>query len=243
MRINMADKMPFYLQVRNSIRQKIENGDYKEGELIPSEKELAAEYGVSRVTIRTAIKALVQEQYLVRRAGFGTTVFQNKSSLSNFTMVRSFTNEMKEMGLPSRTMEAELREVPADKMLASIFNIEEGTVLYNLRRVRGTVVPILYSDTYLIQVVDIPDDPDVLKGSLYAYLASKNVLFSHFEEFVSAVNAAKNIKQLLQIYDDAPQLKRKRYSYDETNRLIEYTETFYNAAHYEYRTRLFYRKK
>ena len=70
MHINLADKQPFYLQVRNSIRQKIENGEWLEGDLIPSEKELAELYGVSRVTIRTAITSLVQEQLLTRRAGF-----------------------------------------------------------------------------------------------------------------------------------------------------------------------------
>jgi GntR family transcriptional regulator len=243
MHINLADKQPFYLQVRNSIRQKIENGEWLEGDLIPSEKELAELYGVSRVTIRTAITSLVQEQLLTRRAGFGTTVYKNKSSLSNFTLIRSFTNEMNEMGLPSKTMEAELKEIQADKTLASIFNIEEGAKLYNLKRVRGTVIPILYSDTYLLPIIELPNTHEFLIGSLYQYLASKNVYFNVFEEYVSAVHASKQIKNLLKIYDDAPQLKRKRYSYDDTNRLLEYTETFYNSAHYEYRTRLFYRKK
>jgi GntR family transcriptional regulator len=243
MSIDLADKMPFYLQVRNSLRQKIETGEWNEGDLIPSEKELAQHYGVSRVTIRTAISKLVQEQYLTRRAGFGTTVYKNKSSLSNFTMIRSFTNEMNEMGLPSKTMESELKEIEADKLLASIFNINEGDMLYNLRRVRGTVIPILYSDTYLLPVVKLPNTESFLMGSLYKYLSSQNIFFNVFEEYVSAVLAPKTIRNILQIQDDSPQLKRKRYSYDESNRLIEYTETFYNAAHYEYRTRLYYRKK
>lgn len=243
MSIDLADKMPFYLQVRNSLRQKIETGEWNEGDLIPSEKELANHYGVSRVTIRTAISKLVQEQYLTRRAGFGTTVYKNKSSLSNFTMIRSFTNEMNEMGLPSKTMESELKEIEADKLLASIFNINEGDMLYNLRRVRGTVIPILYSDTYLLPVVKLPNTESFLMGSLYKYLSSQNIFFNVFEEYVSSVLAPKTIRNILQIQDDSPQLKRKRYSYDESNRLIEYTETFYNAAHYEYRTRLYYRKK
>jgi|SRR5690554_981153 len=243
MRISMTDKQPFYIQVRNDIRNKIENGEWKEGELIPTEMELSNLYGVSRVTIRTAIKALVQEQYLIRRAGFGTTVYKNKSSLSNFTMIRSFTNEMNEMGLPSKTMEADLKLVEADSTLASIFNIKEGDKLYNLKRVRGTVIPILFSDSYLLPVIEIPNDPVILKGSLYEYLASKNIYFNVFEEYISAVDAPKQIKSVLQIYDEAPQLKRKRFSYNESNRLIEYTETYYNSKHYEYRTRLYYRKK
>ena len=243
MRKTKANKMPFYIQIRNSIRQNIESGLWKEGDLIPSEMELAAQYGVSRVTIRTAISALVQEQYLLRRAGFGTIVYKNKSSLSNFTLIRSFTNEMNEMGLPSKTMEYELKLIEADKFLANIFKIKEGEKLYNLRRVRGTVIPILFSDTYLLPVIEIPNTPEVLMGSLYQYLASKNVLFNVFEEYVSAVHAPKAIKNILQIYDDTPQLKRKRYSFNESNQLIEYTETFYNSAHYEYRTHLYYRKK
>jgi len=243
MRINLADKQPFYIQIRNSLRSKIENGEWKEGQIIPSEKELSETYGVSRVTIRTAISALVQEQYLTRRAGYGTTVLQTKSSLSNFTLIQSFTNEMNEMGLPSKTMEAELKLIPADKMMSSIFNINEGDLLYNLKRVRGTVIPILYSDTYMLPIIELPNHQDFLMGSLYSYLASKNVYFSMFEEYVSAVLAPKQIRNVLQIYDDTPQLKRKRYSYDESNRLVEYTETFYNAAHYEYRARLFYRRK
>lgn len=243
MRINLADREPFYIQIRNDIREKIESGKWKEGDLIPSEMELAKIYDVSRVTIRSAIKTLVQEQYLIRKAGYGTSVYKNKSSLSNFTMIRSFTNEMNEMGLPSKTIEAKLQTIIADSALASIFNIKEGSRLYNLRRVRGTTIPILYSDTYLLPVIEIPNDPEVLKGSLYEYLASKDVYFSVFDEYISAVDAPKAIKNVLQIYDETPQLKRKRFSYDGTNQLIEYTETYYNPKHYEYRTRLFYRKK
>jgi DNA-binding GntR family transcriptional regulator len=242
MGVSLVNNQPFYMQVRQSIKSKIENGEWKEGDLIPSELELSKMYGVSRVTIRTAISALVQEQYLIRKAGYGTTVYKNKSSLSNFTMIQSFTNEMDEMGLPSKTMSYELKLIEADHILASIFNVKDGTKLYNLRRIRGTAIPILYSDTYLLPVLNIPDDPEILKGSLYQYLASQNVFFSKFDEYVSAVHAPKNVRTLLQIYDDSPQLKRKRFSYGENNRLLEYTETYYNAKLYEYRTRLFYRK-
>lgn len=236
-------RLPLYLQIRNQLKHRIESGEWKEGTLIPPEEELAGLYDVSRVTIRTAIKALVDEKYLVRKAGFGTTVYQNRSSLSNFTLVQSFTNEMKEMGLPSKTMEVELKTIKADQILASIFGIRVGDTLYNLKRLRGTINPILYSDTYLLPIVKIPDDQSILFGSLYAYLSSQNVFFSHFEEVVSAVQAPKEIKQALRIYDDVPQLKRKRFSYDDNNRLIEYTETFYHGEQYEYRTRIYYRKR
>jgi len=241
MNMDIGNGLPFYIQIRNDLRRKIESGEWPEGTLIPSEKILAENYKVSRVTIRTAISELVNERFLVRRAGFGTIVYQNKESLSNFTLVRSHTNEMKEMGMVVRNLEAEIETVRADKKIADIFKIKEGEKVYNLRRLRGGTVPILYSNTYLLPVFDVTDD--ILKGSLYEYLGTKNVFFDHFEEFVSAVNASKEITQKLKIYYDAPQLKRVRYSYTEDDRLIEYTETFYNALLYEYRTSISYRKK
>lgn len=241
MKMDLSTNTPFYMQIRNDIRHKIESGEWQEGTLIPSEKQLAEQYQVSRVTIRTAISELVNERFLVRKAGFGTIVYQNKESLSNFTLVRSTTNEMREMGMVVHSIEAELETVRADRKLAEIFQIKEGDLLYNLRRLRGGTVPILYSNTYLLPVVDIDDN--VLKGSLYEYLGRKNVFFDHFEEFVSAVKAPKDITQKLKIYYDAPQLKRVRYSYNEDNQPIEYTETFYNALLYEYRTSISYRKK
>ncbi|VEU83311.1 GntR family transcriptional regulator [Acholeplasma hippikon] len=234
---------PLYLQVRSHMKSRIESGEWPEGSVIPGENELAEFYKVSRVTMRTAIKALVDDGTLVRKAGFGTTVAMNRSSMSNFTLVRSFTNEMNEMGLPSKTMQVELRMIEADVILASIFGIQPGDKLYNLRRVRGTVVPIQYCDTYLLPVVEIPNDKEILTGSLYAFLTKQNVFFSHFEEVVTAVRAPKPIRQALLIYDEyTPQLKRKRFSYDDRNKLIEYTETFYHTEHYEYRTEIFYRK-
>lgn len=238
----MAKKRPYYLQIREDILNKIESGEWAEGDLIPPELELAKRYNVSRVTIRKAIVALVNEQYLIRRAGYGTTVFKNKSSLSHFTFIQSFTNEMNEIGIPSKTINYELKMIEADHLLASIFKIPDKSKLYNLRRLRGAEMPILFSDTYLIPVIEIPNDSNILNGSLYRFLADNNVLFSKFDEFVSAVNASKEIKDLLQIVDDAPQLKRKRFSYDQNNRLIEYTETYYNSKLYEYRARLYYRK-
>jgi len=241
MGVDFDSGTPFYMQIRNDMRKKIESGEWQEGSLIPSEKLLSETYGVSRVTIRAAISELVNERFLVRRAGFGTIVYQNKASLSNFTLVRSFTNEMKEMGVEVHTIEGSLELIPAEKKIAEIFGIEEGEKVYNLRRLRGGTVPILYSNTYLIPVVKMDDE--VLKGSLYAYLGERKIYFDHFEEYVSAVKAAKDVTQKLKIYYDAPQLKRVRYSYDEHDKLIEYTETFYNALLYEYRTSISYRKK
>lgn len=234
---------PLYLQIRKDILEKIESGVWPEGIIIPPEKKLALQYNVSRVTIRSALQALVKEGYLKRKAGFGTTVSLNKSSLSNFTYIQSFTNEMKEMGRSPNTLKASLELISANKTLAELFKINEGDKIYNLKRIRGAVFPILYSNTFLKPVITIPNDEAVLYGSLYKYLSAHNVLFSYFEEYISSIVGSKEVRNYLKVDNDVPLLKRERYAYNEQNELVEFTETFYNGNDYHYRTKLIYDKK
>jgi len=236
-------KQPFYIQIRDDMKEKIENYYWKEGEMIPPEVELAEIYDVSRVTIRSAISLLVKEHYLERVAGYGTTVLRNKPDLQNFTLVSSSTNEMKEMGLPFNTLSAEVKVVGATPYLAKVFGINTSDELVNLKRTRGSEKPILFSDTYLLSNIKIPNDDEILKGSLYEYLSTKNIFFSKFDEYVSAVVPTEELKKILDIEAETPILKRKRFSYNEKDRIIEYTETFYNGNFYEYRTSINYRKK
>ena len=70
---------PVYIQIHNQLRENIENGYWKVGQKIPAERELAAEFGVSRMTLRQAIQTLVDEGVLERRVGSGTFVARSKT--------------------------------------------------------------------------------------------------------------------------------------------------------------------
>ena len=65
---------PVYIQIHNQLRENIESGKWKVGQKIPAERELAASFDVSRMTLRQAIQALVDEGILERRVGSGTVV-------------------------------------------------------------------------------------------------------------------------------------------------------------------------
>ena len=65
---------PIYIQIHNQIKQAIEAGRWAAGDRIPSERELASQFDVSRMTLRQAIQTLVDEGILERRVGAGTFV-------------------------------------------------------------------------------------------------------------------------------------------------------------------------
>src|ERR1041384_5905052 len=71
--------IPLYYQVQHTITQRIYRGDYPRGTQLPSESELSRELGVSRVTVREALRVLAQEHTLVKCKGRGTLVADNPS--------------------------------------------------------------------------------------------------------------------------------------------------------------------
>jgi len=66
--IDFEAKIPLYFQLKEQIKQNILEGEYKDGDLIPSEREFSDNYGLSSTTIRRALNDLVQENYLERKA-------------------------------------------------------------------------------------------------------------------------------------------------------------------------------
>ena len=97
--IDFESKVPLYYQLKEQIKQNILSGQYKNGDLIPSEREFSDNYELSSTTIRRALNDLVQENFLERKAGKGTFVRRRKVK-RDLRKVLGFTKNMTEMGLP-----------------------------------------------------------------------------------------------------------------------------------------------
>ena len=150
-------------------------------------------------------------------------------------MVKSFTTEMKESGAESQTLDSSLSILFADPHLMSIFKCGFSEKIYELKRLRGVgKKPINFSDTLLLLPIELPTTKEFLYGSLYAYLVSKDIYFSKFEEQIEAVMPTKEMASLLSIDKDACVLKRIRWGYDQKHKLIEYTVSYYDANLYKY---------
>lgn len=83
MNLNKNSNMPLYMQFKDILIKKIRSGELKPGSILPTEKELCMEYGISRYPVRQAMEELVGEGYLKRTRGKGTFVKSDLSSLSS----------------------------------------------------------------------------------------------------------------------------------------------------------------
>jgi len=89
---------PLYQQVYDIWKRKIETGELKPGDRIPTERELCELHGVSQITVRQAIQMLVQEGVVIRRPRTGTRVAQRKFS-QQLVKLTSFSEDMRSRGL------------------------------------------------------------------------------------------------------------------------------------------------
>ena len=76
----MSNQLPVYIQIHDQIKSEIEQGIWKIGDRLPSERELAVKFNVSRMTLRQAIQNLADEGILERKIGSGTYVARKKST-------------------------------------------------------------------------------------------------------------------------------------------------------------------
>lgn len=118
--------------------------------MIPSERELAERFGLSRSTVRLAIQELEYLGRIVRKQGRGTFVADRLAQATNLTQSYSFTEQMKAMGRLPETTILEFCEMEADKTLSMQMGIHLGEKVLKLKRLRmADGIPMMVERSYL----------------------------------------------------------------------------------------------
>lgn len=150
MRLTVSDSsVPLYQQVCNTIREEIETGVFQPSDRLPSELELCERFGVSRITLRSAIDTLVQDGFLVRRRGKGTYVAP-PAMVESIHACGSFTASCIKQGAEPSTVIISATRGSADRRCAEALSISAGSpiiLLERLRTVNGQ--PTIFETDYL----------------------------------------------------------------------------------------------
>lgn len=227
-----------YLAIYEDLQQKITNGDFLVGDLLPSESDLQKQYNVSRITIRNAVQLLVDEGYVQRIHGIGTIVVSQKKALQLQNLL-SFSEENKEYNVRSALISFE-EEIPANPIVCSKLELPKGTTVSCHERVRWIDgIPIgfqrVYCPTFIPLSAEELDTPD---ASLYELFRQKGFFVKKAKESIESVVADKRLANKLNIKKNSPLLYVQRVTKDRENRLIEYAEFFYRGDRYRYHVQL-----
>lgn len=222
--------IPFYAQVKSALQGRIEQGEWEPGERLPSEMELCTMFGVSRTVIRQALSDMVHEGYVVRRMGKGTFVAEPKIRESLVQRLTGFYQDMAERGHEPVSQVLRQKIVPASGVVASHLEIEAGTPVIEIERLRFVEEePIVLVTTYLPESL-CPEliEQDLTHQSLYVYLEDRyGIEIAWGRRTVQAVPANEYEANLLQISKSAPLILLDSVSYLEDGTPLEY----YHALH------------
>ena len=134
--IEKSNSTPLYLQLKSKIRRDIRTGIFKPGDKLPSEAQLQKEYGMSRVTVRNAMKELAVDGYIIKVQGKGSFVAQS-DMLRLPAGVTSFTEDAKMQGvnLTSKVIKVGLEDIQSD-LDREFFGSKAGGKVLVIKRVR-----------------------------------------------------------------------------------------------------------
>jgi len=148
--LDKSTPIPLYYQLKKQLLSLIENGELKEGELLPPENDLCKRLNVSRPTIRQAFFELVNEGYLNRYKGKGTFVSAPKVEDRFFSKLESFHDEMAQKGFSPKTQVIKLEKIAGHHEANERLSLPLDAPIIYLSRVRSVdAVPLVYVETYL----------------------------------------------------------------------------------------------
>jgi GntR family transcriptional regulator len=236
--INKNSPLPIYYQLEKAIKELIEKKELVPGDVIPSEREFAEMYSISRMTVRQAINHLVNEGYLIRKRGKGTFVAERERAKA--MGLTSFLEDMKQRGLQPEAKVLEFKVLPAEPLSARKLQIEEYAPIYKVITIRSADQEPMAFETSYMPVSLMPTlTKETVEKSLYDYIENTLMLrIDRASQTLEAAAAKKKVAEMLEIEENDPVLLVKRVSYLEDGRPFEFVDSVYRGDRYQFCTEL-----
>ena len=232
--------LPRYYQLKEIMRERVRAGEWKPGDLIPSERELGETYGISRMTARQAITDLVNEGLFYREQGKGTFVSRNKIT-QQLIRLTGFTEDIRARGQQPSTKVLSAQMSPANETTAERLRIQAGQIVFYLQRLRlADGEPLAIESSHLsFRGCEKLLEEDLEQNSLYRLLETKYSLPPmEAEQELEAGLAGNEEAQLLKIPIGSSVLFTRRTTYTDRNQPIEYAKAVYCGNKYTFYTHM-----
>ena len=235
---------PLYRQIKGLILQSLQSGEWKPGEVIPSEIELAARYRVSQGTVRKAIDEMAADNLVVRRQGRGTFVATHAEQHVQFR----FLKLVPDTGAPGREGPAErdiidCRRTRATVDIARALALRTGDAVLQVRRVLSYAgVPTIVEDLWLPATPFEGLTAERLSGyhgPMYALFEIEfNVRMVRADEKIRALPATGGLELLLKVEQGTPLLSVERIAFTYKDVPMELRRGYYRTDTHHYHNTL-----
>ncbi len=235
--IDRASPVPLWFQVARGLQQLIESGELQPGNHLDNEVLLGRQLRLSRPTIRKAMEHLVSQGLIVRRRGVGTRVVQQK--VRRPLALTSLYDDLRSNGEEPTTEVLKRVMVPADSEVAAALQVEEGSEVLLVERLRQTNrQPIAHLTNYLPpELADVTAE-DLASGGLYEALRSRGIVLHVATQVVGARRATATEARMLQEERGAALLTVQRTAYDDHGRPVELGLHVYAASRFSFQFEL-----
>lgn len=232
---------PLYRQIKTLMMRSLQGGEWRPGEAVPSEVELAARFKVSQGTVRKAVDELATENLLVRRQGKGTFVSTHSEQQAQYRFLRLAADDGATEPAERRFIDCRRLRAPAD--VARAFGLKSGDAAIQVRRVlsfRGR--PVIFDDIWLPGRLFKGLSAERLsgyRGPMYALFETEfGVHMVRAEEKIRAVAADAVAAEVLGVALGSPLLSVERLSLTWGDQPVELRRGLYRTDAHHYRNEL-----
>ncbi len=228
-------RIPMYRQIADTISQRIRNGEYKVGESLPTEAELRDDFSVSRVTIRQALKLLIESEELESIQGSGTYVKGNKVNYDIYQQ-STFNEKWAHLDVATHSNVLVFEITLPSIAMAEQLNISETDRIFHVKRLRTIEdYPITVEDTWMPLYL-FPDlTYEVMENSKYEFIENtKGMLIDRSEQEIIPLLPSEEDAELLQIDREHPIIEKITRSFLADGTVFEYSRNRFTTTDYKF---------
>lgn len=227
-------RSPLYHQIYLIMRQRIADGEFGVGGILPSEQELAEFHGVSRITAKRALDELARDGLVVRERGRGTRVVEGKTGVRISGEATGAFDPLLAMGGETQVAVKEFGYGPAEADVAGALGIPVGSTVQRAVRVRS-----IGGDAFSHITTHVPEEigrkfdaDDLASAPILSLFERAGVAPANAEQTVSATLADMVVAERLGVDVGAPLLRIRRIVRDDRDRAIELLVSLYRSDLY-----------
>lgn len=226
---------PLYRQIADRILTRIQQGELRPGDALPTESALQAQFGVSRVTVRQALRQLTEQNIVESIQGSGTYVKEERVNYDIYQLT-SFYEKLADRNVDTHSEVHVFEVIVANDVLRGQLQLPENSRVWHVRRVRFIKQkPVALEETWMPLAL-FPDLTwQVMENSKYHFIEeTRQMVIDRSEQELIPIMPTEEMCRLLDLAPTRPILEKVSRGFLKDGRVFEYSRNAFNTDDYKF---------